>query len=235
MGKEGMNGDDFATRRAALRTRVNELDRNTGGSLADRTAFFDAVYETASGDEAAIPWADLKPKERLTRWLGDNPGNGRAAIDVGCGLGDNAEAIARAGWATTAFDVSSRAVGWALHRFPGSPVDYRVADLSHLPPPWAGAFDLVHECYTIQAVPGELRTWFAMAIASLVAPGGTLLVYARSRPTEADAGGPPWPLSPREARIFADMGFALVAEEHFDIVRPDRSIPHLFAVWQRVQ
>ncbi len=229
-----MSDEDFAARRSALRSHVNELDRHSGGSRTDRAAFFDAVYETAGNDTAGVPWADLKPKDRLASWLAGNPGEGRRAVDVGCGLGDNAEAIAAVGWATTAFDLSPRAVDWARQRFPESSVDYRAGDLTDLPPQWAGAFDLVHECYTIQSVPGELRTRLSLAVASLVAPGGTLLVYARSRPGDADAGGPPWPLSPREAHIFADNGFALRAEEHFDIVRPDRRIPHLFAVWQRV-
>lgn len=153
-----MSDEDFAARRSALRSHVNELDRHSGGSRTDRAAFFDAVYETAGNDTAGVPWADLKPKDRLASWLAGNPGEGRRAVDVGCGLGDNAEAIAAVGWATTAFDLSPRAVDWARQRFPESSVDYRAGDLTDLPPQWAGAFDLVHECYTIQSVPGELRT-----------------------------------------------------------------------------
>lgn len=227
------NGD-FAARRAALRARIDALEGAQGASLSDRKLFFDAVYERAGGDAANVPWADLKPKDRLDGWLAGNPGQGRRAIDVACGLGDNAEALAAAGWKTTAFDLSARAIGWALDRFPQSPVDYAIADLAALPPHWAGAFDLVNECYTIQSVPGELRTLFSLAIASLVAPGGSLLIYARTRPDDAPTAGPPWPLSPREAGIFAEMGFRRIAAEHFEQVRPDRVIPHLFAVWQRV-
>lgn len=226
--------DEFAARRAALHDRINAIDGAQGASLSDRRMFFDAVYERAAGDAAEVPWADMKPKDRLDAWLASNPGRGRRAIDVACGLGDNAEAIAAAGWRTTAFDLSSRAIGWALERFPQSPVDYRIADLSALPPEWSGAFDMVHECYTIQSVPGELRVLFAIAIASLVAPGGSLLVYARTRPDEQPTAGPPWPLSPRESGVFAEMGFRRVAAEQFDQVRPDRVIPHLFAVWERV-
>lgn len=230
-----MSGDDdFVARRAALRARIDAIEGAQGASLSDRKAFFDTVYERAAGDAAEVPWADLKPKDRLDAWLAANPGRARRAIDVACGLGDNAEALSAAGWRTSAFDLSGRAIGWALERFPDSTVDYRVADLAALPSEWSGTFDLVHECYTIQSVPGELRTLFALAIASLVAPGGTLLIYARTRLDERPAAGPPWPLSPREANIFAEMGFQLGREELFDQVRPDRVIPHVFAEWQRV-
>lgn len=229
-----MSGDnEFAARRAALHDRINAIDGAQDASLSNRKAFFDTVYESAAGNAAEVPWADLKPKDRLDAWLARHPGRGRRAIDVACGLGDNAEAIAAAGWRTTAFDLSSRAIGWARQRFPQSPVDYAVADLAALPPQWAGAFDLVHECYTIQSVPGELRALFSLAIASLVAPGGALLLYARTRPDDSPAAGPPWPLSPGEANIFAEMGFRLASEERFDLIRPDRAIPHLFAVWER--
>jgi hypothetical protein len=39
--------------------------------------------------------------------------------------------------------------------FPQSAVDYRVADLFDAPSEWRGAFDLVHELYTLQALPGN--------------------------------------------------------------------------------
>lgn len=224
-----MNDEEERRRRAALTARVDAIDRKA----PSRAAFFDAVYRSAGADAGLVPWADQKPKERLAAWLAGNPGAGRAAIDVACGLGDNAEALAEAGWRTTAFDLSERAVAWARERFPGSTVDYRVADLMALPAPWTGAFDLVHECYTIQSVPGEMRAAFIAAIAGLVAPGGTLLVYARTRPGEEPGAGPPWPLSPSETAAFAGHGLTLAREERFTVNRPDRVIPHLFAVWQR--
>ncbi len=59
-----------------------------------------------------------------------------------------------AGWA---FDVSPTAVAEAAQRFAGSPVKYQVADLLAPPPEWTGAFDLVVEIYTVQALYGEAR------------------------------------------------------------------------------
>ena len=42
----------------------------------------------------------------------------------------------------------------------------------------AQAFDLVAECITVQALPVALRTQAVDAIASTVAPGGTLVVIS---------------------------------------------------------
>lgn len=54
----------------------------------------------------------------LVHWLVKNLGEGLSAVVVGCGLGDDAEALAAAGFAVTAFDVSGSAIAWAKERFP---------------------------------------------------------------------------------------------------------------------
>lgn len=224
---------DFHRRRDEARKMISGIDRNSGEGPADRKQFFDAVYERAGGDAAVVPWADLAPKPEIAAWLSRNPGEGRSAVDIACGLGDNAEALAAAGYRTTAFDLSDTAVRWARQRFAQSVVDYRVADLLSPPEGWAGGFDLVNECYTIQSVPIAMREQMTRAVAALVRPGGTLLVYTRIRPEGSEAEGPPWPLSPSEAVRLRDHGLALVSEERFELTRQGRAIPHLFAVWRR--
>lgn len=233
MSAETPDDPDFLRRREEMRKVVNALDKEGGEAAGDRHLFFDSVYDMAHGDAAGVPWADLAPKPQLVRWLSHNPGGGRTAIDVACGLGDNAEAIAGAGYRTTAFDLSETAVDWARRRFPGDRVDYRIADLLNPPEGWTGGFDLVHECYTIQAVPLPMREAVTRAIAALMKPGGTLLVYARTRPEGSQAEGPPWPLSPSEANRFGALGLTLESEEKFDVARADRTIPHVFAVWRK--
>lgn len=225
--------NDFQARRAAARARINALDHASGHEPATRSDFFSAVYERAGDDAALVPWADLAPKDQIAHWLAANPGDGRTAIDVACGLGDNAEAIAAAGYRTTAFDVSRSAVEWAKDRFRESTVDYLVADLLDPPPAWTSGFDLVNECYTLQSLPPPMLADILPAIARLVAPGGVLLVYARVRADDAPADGPPWPLTTAQTRRFADFGLRLESEDWFDMTRPDKTIPHLFAQWRR--
>lgn len=226
--------DDFERRREEWKARINGMDRATTSIDPRRGQFFDAIYEQAGGDAAVVPWADLRPKDRLASWVAANPGKGRTAVDVACGLGDNAEAIAAAGYRTTAFDGSPKAIDWVKRRFPDSAVDYQVADLLHAPGPWLEFFDLVHECYTIQSVPPQLHDAYIRAISRLVRPGGLLLVYTRTRPASTEPDGPPWPLTLRDARRFAEYNFECLSEELFDLVRSDRSIPHAFSQWRRL-
>ena len=109
---------DFAERRAAARERAGRLQRDMA-EKNDGLAWFEALYEAADGDPAQVPWADLAPRSALAEWLAreDRRHRGRA-IDIGCGLGDNAEGLATAGYDVTAFDLSETAVAWARARFP---------------------------------------------------------------------------------------------------------------------
>jgi SAM-dependent methyltransferase len=213
MGKEEVT-DDFALRRAAARARLDAIDphRQPGGVEADpkRRDWFEAVYDLARDDPAGVPWANLAPHPLLSEWLvGQGPLDQVLAIDVGCGLGDNAEAIAAAGAKVTAFDLVERAVVWAKRRFPASSVDYHVADLFSLPEEWRSAFDLVHECYTLQALPESLLAGAARSLAWLLAPGGRLLVIARARDDGQKLEGPPWPLTRVQIEALAVDGLRL--------------------------
>src|SRR5262245_10456194 len=96
----------------------------------DPTGWFEPLYAAAAGDAGSIPWADLAPNPNLIKWLDDHAiaGNGRRALVVGCGLGDDAEELARRGFAVTAFDISPTAIEWCRKRFADTPVSYCVAD-----------------------------------------------------------------------------------------------------------
>jgi SAM-dependent methyltransferase len=192
---------EFAMRRAAARKELDAIDPAMHGRMAEdpsRRTWFNEVYARAGGDPARVPWADLAPHP-LTKAFVDGEFAGLAgvrALDVACGLGDNAEYLAAAGADVTAFDFVGQAIVWVRRRFPQSRVDYRVADLFALPADWRGAFDLVHECYTLQAMmPSSLADALA-ALAAVLAPGGRLILVARARDEAAGAAGPPWPLPP---------------------------------------
>lgn len=200
---------DFAARRAAAREALDAIDpaKNPGknfelqaGAQSDplRRDWFEAVYARAENDPARVPWANLAPHPLTKAWVALQ-GRGIAGmrvLDVGCGLGDNAEHFAAAGAGVTAFDLVNEAVEWAKRRFPQTKVQYCTADLFVPPDAWRQNFDLVHECYTLQALSVTLLPKALAVLRSLLAPGGKLLVIARARDEDAEANGPPWPLPP---------------------------------------
>ncbi|WP_306299031.1 bifunctional 2-polyprenyl-6-hydroxyphenol methylase/3-demethylubiquinol 3-O-methyltransferase UbiG [Nostoc sp. T09] len=148
---------------------------------------------------------------------------GQKALVIGCGLGDDAEALAQRGFEVTAFDISPTAIAWSQQRFPHSTVNYVVEDLLAIPSQWHLAFDLVFECRNIQALPLSVRSSVISTITSVVAPGGKLLVINRFRETEAEPSGPPWPLSNSELAEFEKLGlhqtqrFVFLESEQLDV------------------
>lgn len=202
-----MTADDSARARASALAHA-ALARG------EPLAWFEALYRGASGDAAAIPWADLAPHPAIVRWLdAAGPLAGRRAIVVGCGLGDDAVEVARRGAVTTAFDLSDTAVAWCRRRFPDAPVAWTTADLLATPAAWRRAFDLVVEVFTIQSMPPALRERAIAAVADLLAPGGRLVVVARTRGEDEAAQGPPWPLTPRELEGFTRAGLTRAGVE----------------------
>ena len=224
------NSAEFAARRLAARARLDAID-DAGANDPYRRAWFEAVYATAGDDPAQIPWADLSPHPLLVGWLAraGAPADSSRALDAGCGLGDNAAAIAAIGWRVTGFDLSPRAIRWAKSRLPA--LDFTAADLFAPPADWNAAFDLVHECYTLQALPDAPRAEAMGQIARFVRAGGTLLVIARAREGAAPVAGPPWPLSREEITQFAAHG--LRAEAIEQLPDPTDGKPHWRAEFRR--
>ena len=183
--------------------------------MRDTYDWFEPIYAQAAGDASQVPWALPEAVPYLTNWLKGVDGKGRSAIVVGCGLGNDAEALAAAGFSVTAFDVSESAITWAKERFPNTSVNYIAADLFDLPASWPGSFDVVFEFRTVQALPISVRHEAIAQIASLLKPGGTLLMSTYTRPSEAVNDGPPWPLFESELAQFEALGLKIVKKETF--------------------
>lgn len=177
--------------------------------------WFERVYENAHEGQGRIPWAKMQPDPQFVAWAErvQLTGDGARALVIGCGLGDDAEALAARGFAVTAFDISPTAIAWCKERFPHSTVDYRVADLFAAPEAWAGDFAFVLENRTVQALPFQLAEQSIRRIAGFVAPGGRLLVLCHGREAHEPARGIPWPLSRTELAHFEAAG---LEEAHFE-------------------
>ena len=185
----------------------------------DALGWFEALYAAVGGEAEGIPWADLKANRNVAEWLDRRELQpGLAAIVVGCGLGDDAEELARRGLEVTAFDISPTAIEWCRRRFAGSRVKYVVADLLEGRRDWEGRFDLVVESYTLQVLPEELRGRAMEKLAGFLADRGELLVVCRGREEEDAKGEMPWPLTRGELVRLAE-GAGLVErgfEDYWD-------------------
>jgi SAM-dependent methyltransferase len=192
--------------RLQLRAAVKDAEAMTEARSDDPTGWFDELYAAAEVGEAEVPWDRGSPRLLLVQWAEDRriDGRGRQALVVGCAYGDDAEFVAGLGYDTVAFDVAPTAVRHARERFPASRVEYAVEDLLDPPAEWRNAFDLVLESHNVQALPDAVRPRAIANAASMVAPGGTLLVLAAARDDDAgSADGPPWPLVRAEVESFA--------------------------------
>ena len=217
---------------------ARENVKRIAGEFAERgdaLGWFEALYKGSAGNTEAIPWADLEPNKFLRTWAENTglTGNGRKALVVGCGLGDDANYLDELGFKVTAFDISPSAIEWAKQLYGDADIHFEVADLFQPNPEWIGAFDFVLEIYTIQPLPLEMRPSVIDAIAAFVAPGGTLLVITRGREDDEEPVELPWPLSRQDLGRFETNG---LEQTRFEIMMGDEDepIPRFVVEYARV-
>lgn len=197
---------------------IEEIRRIIGKHLeeGDAVGWFDELYRWAGDDTGAIPWAGVEPRRDFAEWAAGRDRISGSALVIGCGLGGDAELLARMGASVTAFDVSPTAIEWCHKLFPDSPVNYRVADLFDPPEEWTRAFDLVLEDFIVQALPPQKREESVAACSHFVAAGGSLLAIGRGIDDESLRSGPPWPLTPAEIDLFDQQGLERVEWQRRD-------------------
>jgi SAM-dependent methyltransferase len=199
------------------RNRARELAQ-AHVAKGDAVGWFEPLYAEAQGNAERVPWADLKPNPNLIDWLDRKAirGDGRTALVVGCGLGDDAELLAARGFLVTAFDVAPSAVDWCCRRFPTTSVRYETADLLNPPAAWSGAFDFVFEAYTLQVLhTAAMRSQAISRLAAFPSTGGTLLVICRGRDATDSEGQMPWPLMRDELAALEQCGLVQIEFEDF--------------------
>jgi SAM-dependent methyltransferase len=205
----------------------SEADRLSRASIArgDPTGWFDQLYDAATAGTVTMPWDRTDPHPLLARWVEAKgmQGAGAHAVVVGCGLGADVAYLASRGFMSTGFDISETAIDIARARYPRDEVEFAVADLFDLPPPWRRAFDLVVEVFTVQALPDPPRDEAIRQVGTLVAPGGRLIAVEFRNESDVEVtDGPPWPLRRAEIDGFATAGLAPVRIEQVGDARwPD--------------
>ncbi|KIN78135.1 class I SAM-dependent methyltransferase [Sulfitobacter mediterraneus] len=179
------------------------------------TDWFEVLYSSADKDGTGVPWANMATHPSFAKWVARNPvdGQGKTALVVGCGMGDDAIALEALGFRVTAFDVSATAIELCKERFPQSTVDFLQADLLADQPQWDRKFDLVLEIFTVQALPPKYEDGLIESIAGFVAPNGLLVVIAEtSEEPRTFENGPPWLLTSGHIQAFASHGLLIEQE-----------------------
>lgn len=198
---------DIANDLEKRRERVREIQTEFA-ERGDALGWFDALYKEAAGNNEVIPWADLEPNLYFRQWAEANKlkGDGRKALVVGCGLGDDAKYLLDLGFKVTAFDISPTAIEWAKRLHAETDIVFEVMDLFEPFRSWLGAFDLVLEIYTIQPLPLEMRPRVIDALSQFVAKDGELVVVTRGREDDVVPDQVPWPLSRKDLSRFETNG-----------------------------
>ena len=181
----------------------------------DAIGWFEALYREAAGDNERIPWADLEPNKFLRRYAEATGlrSDGRRALIVGCGLGDDARFLHDLDFRVTAFDISPTAIEWARRIHQDTDIKFVAADLFNPPHEWYQAFEFVLEVYTIQPLPLEMRVQTIDAIANFVKFRGKLLVVTRGREDDEIPLELPWALSRKDLSRFEANGFRQIRFE----------------------
>ena len=177
--------------------------------------WFEPLYAGASNNGEGVPWANMETHPSLANWLPNNPleGDGKSALVVGCGMGDDAIELESLGFQVTAFDVSETAIKYCNERFPNSKVNFVQADLLENQPQWKEKFAFVLEIFTVQALPPKYEKELIQNISNFVAPDGQILVIAEVNKEErAFENGPPWLLTPQHIDSFVSCGLKVVGE-----------------------
>lgn len=203
------------------RERTKELQAEFA-KRGDIFGWFDALYREANGNNESIPWADLQPNRFFVEFAEKTnlEGNGRKALVVGCGLGDDAKYLHDLGFDVTAFDISDTAIKWAKQINPQ--ISFEVADLFQPFRGWLGAFDFVLEIYTIQPLPLEMRPDTIDAISNFVAENGKIVIVTRGREDEEIPLEMPWALSRKDLSRFETNG---LKQTHFEEMLDDETPP----------
>jgi len=186
------------------------------------SAWFDSAYKEHEDNHENIPWARKDVNPLLQSYLHENKEHKGKALVIGCGLGDDAYALDKAGYDVLAIDISQTALDLAQKRFADSSIIFEKQDIFDMPQKYHENFDFVFEALTIQSLPVEFREKMIKAVADTVVKDGKLLVVAHQHNGNND--GPPWPLTHDDISLFTTHG---MKELSFELISETSKMSHI--------
>ncbi len=149
------------------------------------------------------PWdTNITPPE-VVEFINQTPPG--KALDLGCGTGTNAMALARAGWEATGVDFAPKAIRIARKKAAeaGLKIDFHVGDVADLSM-LTGPFDYVLDIGCLFTLNNDDRKKYAENLAMVVNPGGVFMLYAKLPRIRK---GVPWGISPEEVDSLLEGSF----------------------------
>jgi len=181
------------------------MKRRKGGPAAEWfTTFFDAAY-LAQLREEKPPAQTRREVDFLLRAL--RPAPGARILDVPCGYGRHASALARRGFRVVGVDLSRAMIAEARRRSaPGPRLAFVRADMRRIA--FCGEFDAVINLYTSFGyfTPAQNQA-VLRRMARALRPGGTLLIDHRDPAYDATLPRRPWYRAGAKRFILEDRRF----------------------------
>ncbi|RLL51580.1 methyltransferase domain-containing protein [Mariprofundus sp. EBB-1] len=215
---------DFQPMEAASRTRkpLSEIVHNGRWGTTyspPAAAGWEARYQETSAEQ--LPWFYPELDADFARTLTDRSLNRGTALDLGCGPGTQAVALAKMGFSVTASDVSSSAVASARVLAEQEQVDIHCTVDNVLDSQLHGSFDLIIDRGVFHCFPNPNdQQAYLNSMAQLLAPDGLLLLKCFHK-DETSEMGPPCRYNEADIHRFFANGFELIESRDSYFGSPD--------------
>ena len=175
--------------------------------------------------EDHTPWDLGGPHPELVDWLagpGADFARGRALVP-GCGKGNDALCLARAGFTVDAVDIVDLCGPHFVEQLTELGGSFHVDNVLTMAPAEDERWDFAYEHTIFCAIDPDQRADFGAAMARCIRPGGHLLSFLFPTDKPLDAGGPPHRATPADLAAALGEAFELVEDAEVPPYEPERN------------